>query len=96
MADQTRRTRRRRNDNRVFLHMKFSGLLFSVLALVAIAGKDFYNILGVGRDASKDEIKRAYKRLSIKYHPDKNPGDDAAQKKFIEVANGIAFAFWVE
>lgn len=63
-------------------------LLLLGLALTAWAGKDFYGVLGVGRDASKDEIKRAYKRLSIKYHPDKNPGDDAAQKKFIEVANG--------
>jgi DnaJ-related protein SCJ1 len=63
-------------------------LALALLCLVVLAGKDFYNILGVGRDSSKDEIKRAYKRLSIKYHPDKNPGDEEAQQRFIEIANG--------
>lgn len=67
-------------------------ILFLYFAALIFAGKDFYGILGVRRDASKNEIKRAYKRLSIKYHPDKNPGDDEAQKKFIEVANGNKFS----
>lgn len=44
--------------------------------------KDYYNILGVNKNASKDEIKRAYRRLAHQYHPDKNSGDD---KKFKEI-----------
>ncbi len=46
---------------------------------------DFYEIIGVGRNASTDEIKRAYRRLAKKYHPDRNPGDLGAEAKFKEV-----------
>ncbi|KAG5419764.1 SCJ1 [Candida metapsilosis] len=59
-------------------------LLVSLLSFT-IAKKNFYQILGVDKSASDKEIKSAYRQLTLKYHPDKNPGDEEAHDKFIEI-----------
>lgn len=51
-----------------------------------MAKRDYYEVLGVEKKASADDIKRAYRRMAIKYHPDKNPGDKEAEAKFKECA----------
>lgn len=48
--------------------------------------KDYYKVLGVERSATQDQIKKAYRKLAVKYHPDKNPGDKAAEEKFKEIS----------
>lgn len=51
-----------------------------------MAKKDYYDVLGVNKTASDDEIKKAFRKLAVKYHPDKNPGDKVAEEKFKEIS----------
>ena len=51
-----------------------------------MANRDYYNVLGVERSASQDEIKKAYRKLALQYHPDRNPGNKEAEEKFKEAA----------
>ena len=56
-----------------------------------MADQTYYDIRGVTKTASEDEIKKAYRKLASKYHPDVNPGDKAAEAKFKALSEAYAF-----
>ncbi|XP_078621801.1 dnaJ homolog subfamily B member 11-like isoform X1 [Branchiostoma floridae x Branchiostoma japonicum] len=60
-------------------------LLVFLTAVQILAGRDFYKILGVPKDATTNQIKRAYRKLAMQYHPDKNPDDPEADEKFHDI-----------
>lgn len=55
-----------------------------------MAGKDYYAILGVGKDSTQEEIKKAYRKLALKYHPDRNKGNPRAEERFKEINEAYA------
>ncbi|KAL8801856.1 MAG: hypothetical protein Q9200_006796 [Gallowayella weberi] len=61
-------------------------LLFALLPLI-LGAEDFYNLLGISKSASERDIKKAYRTLSKRYHPDKNPNDASAKQKFVSIAD---------
>ena len=61
-------------------------MLSLLLGVAQAADRDFYKILELKRNAKDSDIKKAYRKLTLKYHPDKNPGDEDAKLKFHDVA----------
>jgi DnaJ-class molecular chaperone with C-terminal Zn finger domain len=63
-------------------------IIFLNILQVLSVHREYYDILEVTPQAKENEIKKAYRRLSQKYHPDRNPGDEEAHQKFLKIAQG--------
>lgn len=57
-----------------------------------MAKRDYYEVLGVAKNAGADDIKKAYRKKALEYHPDRNPGDKSAEDKFKEAAEGLTMS----
>ena len=68
-------------------------VIWAVLAIIVLCDVDYYQVLGVDREASEKDIKRQYRKLSKQYHPDKNRGDDTAHDKFVQVSEGASYMY---
>jgi len=65
-------------------------LLFCLAVVIYTnAADDYYKILGIQRSATDRDIKKAFRKLALKYHPDKNKDDPSAEKKFMEISKGL-------
>ncbi len=58
--------------------------------MAATVNRDYYEVLGIERSATEQEIKSAYRKLALKYHPDRNPGDKEAEERFKEAAEAYS------
>src|SRR3954469_16910488 len=54
------------------------------MGVMAIKKRDFYEVLGINRDATDEDIKKSYRKLAMKFHPDRNPGNKEAEEQFKE------------
>ncbi|KAA8497990.1 DnaJ-like shv [Porphyridium purpureum] len=82
-AKRARWWRRRRHVHHV--NVVVALIVLILLCGLVLAGSDYYALLGVPKDADAATIKRAYRKKSLQYHPDKNPDDDAAKDKFVQL-----------
>ena len=80
-----------RNVGLISNHLRLGSILLILMLTLLIgvaqaADRDFYKILDLKRNAKDSDIKKAYRKLTLLYHPDKNPGDESAKLKFHDVA----------
>src|SRR5688572_21454222 len=61
-----------------------------ILGVMARYDRDYYRVLGVHLEATEDEIRRAYRRLALQWHPDRNPGNADAEERFKEISEAYA------
>lgn len=73
----------------IFIILVINSVLLDIFILPCLAGRNFYEILGVNKDATDYEIKRNFRKLAVERHPDKNPNDKDAPKKFQDLRNAF-------